>query len=89
VVHGVSPQARETIGPLATRMTEIGPGRYTLELPLTPAPERLLPEIARTGAAIVSLNPIRETLEDFFMKRIAEAGAAARIERAGEQHARG
>ena len=86
VVHDVSPVTLEKIRPATTRITEIGPGRYTLELPLTQPPEKFLPEIARSGAGIISLNPIRETLEDFFMQRVAEAGAA-RAEQGEERHA--
>jgi ABC-2 type transport system ATP-binding protein len=78
----------ERLRPLTTRVTEIGPGQYTLELPLTQLPERIVPEIAATGASIVSVNPVRETLEDFFVKRIAEAADVARVEAVGEQHAR-
>jgi hypothetical protein len=37
---------------------------------------------------VVSLNPVRDTLEDFFMQRVAEAGRGARAD-SGEQHARG
>ena len=29
-----------------------------------------------TGASLVSLNPVHDTLEDFFFKRVAEAGSA-------------
>ena len=36
------------------------------------------------GAKPVSLNPIRETLEDFFVRRVAETGSA----RAGLEGAR-
>jgi ABC-2 type transport system ATP-binding protein len=88
VVSNMSPAAIERIRPATTSITEIGPGRYTLELPLAQAPERLIPEIAVAGASVVSLNPVRDTLEDFFMQRVAEAGRGARAD-TGEQHARG
>lgn len=75
VVANMPPPALEHVRPMASRVTEIGPGRYTLELPLSLAPERIIPELAATGASVVSMNPVRETLEDFFMQRIAEAAA--------------
>ena len=56
------------------RNTEISAGRYTLELALDQAPERMLADLMATGASLVSLNPIRDTLEDFFVKHVAEAG---------------
>jgi hypothetical protein len=48
----------------------IGDGRYLLELPLEPPPERLLAEVTASGAHLVSLNPIRDTLEDFFVQQV-------------------
>ncbi|MBA2304316.1 MAG: ABC transporter ATP-binding protein [Acidobacteria bacterium] len=88
VVANLAPEALERLRPLATRVTEIGTGRYTLELPLTQAPERIIPEIASTGATVVSMNPVRETLEDFFIQRITEAGTGARGAMAEGEHAR-
>ena len=55
------------------RATVLGPQRFALELPITQAPERLFAELAAQGARLVSLNPLRETLEDFFMRRVATA----------------
>ena len=48
----------------------ISDGRYTLELPLDPPPEQLLAELTAGGAHLVSLNPIRETLEDVFVESV-------------------
>ena len=55
-------RARQQAGGL--RATRRGPQRDSLELPLTVAPERLLAELVARGAALVSLNPLRDTLED-------------------------
>jgi ABC-2 type transport system ATP-binding protein len=85
VVANLSAGALERIAPLAARVTPIGADRYSLELPLAKRPEEVVPEIAAAGAQVVSLNPIRETLEDFFMQRVAEAGS--RSERADASHA--
>ena len=85
VVSDLSDAALERFRPLTTSVTAIGPGRYTLDLPLTQAPEKLIPEIAGAGATVVSMNPVRETLEDFFVQRIREAGAR---DPALEEHAR-
>jgi ABC-2 type transport system ATP-binding protein len=41
-------------------------------------PEDLLRELAAAGASLVSLNPVRETLEDVFVRRVAEMGGGAR-----------
>ena len=78
VIANVSPAVLEQLRPAATRVTEISAGRYTIELPLSATAEQMIPAIAASGASIISLNPLRETLEDFFVQRIAEAGAGAR-----------
>ena len=53
------------------RAVRIGEGRYAFELPLDPPPERLLAELTAGGAHLVSLNPIRDTLEDFFVEQVS------------------
>jgi ABC-2 type transport system ATP-binding protein len=70
VVAGVSDRAVPAVGPLVRRVVRIGDARYQLELPLEPGPERLLAELTAAGAHLVSLNPIRETLEDFFVQQV-------------------
>jgi ABC-2 type transport system ATP-binding protein len=78
VVSGISPDMVSRITPAVRRATEISPGRYSLELSLDQPPDRILAELTAAGASLVSLNPMRDTLEDFFMKRVAEMGAGAR-----------
>jgi hypothetical protein len=48
----------------------------------------MLAELTAAGATLVSLNPMRDTLEDFFMKRVAEMGAGARPTMEEESRAR-
>jgi ABC-2 type transport system ATP-binding protein len=72
IVGGVTPEALERHRARAQRVTSLGEHRYSLELPLDPAPELLLRDLVAAGAELVSLNPIRETLEDFFVKKVAE-----------------
>ena len=45
------------------------------EVPPDQPPERLLPELSAGGASLVSINPVRDSLEDFFVQRVAEVGA--------------
>ena len=68
----------QAVGGAAARwVTRIADGRYALELPVEPSPEALAAELAQRGIQIVSLHPRRETLEDYFLRRVAEAAAAA------------
>jgi ABC-2 type transport system ATP-binding protein len=78
VVSNLEPDVLARVGPSIRKTVEISPGRYTLELALDPPPEQLLSDLIATGAWLVSLNPLRDTLEDFFVRRVAEAGAGAR-----------
>jgi ABC-2 type transport system ATP-binding protein len=78
VVSGVRPEVLERVRAAARRTTEISPGRYALELSLEQAPERVLADLVSAGASLVSLNPVRDTLEDFFVNRVAEMGRGAR-----------
>ena len=77
-MDNLSPEVLARVRPSVRQVTEISPGRYVLELSLEQTPERLLGELLSTGATVVSLNPLRDTLEDFFMQRVAEAGPTAR-----------
>src|SRR6266513_1557155 len=70
VVAGVSEAALARIESRVRRAVRIGEGRYTIDLPLEPAPEHLLAELTAAGAHLVSLNPIRQTLEDFFVQQV-------------------
>ena len=76
VIAEVTPDMLKSLAPVARRTTEISAGRYAIELSLDSPPDRVLADLAAMGAMPVSLNPIRETLEDFFVRRVAEAGSA-------------
>jgi ABC-2 type transport system ATP-binding protein len=77
VVAGLSAAALEHArrGGQVVRATSLGEGRYSLELPLSVAPDQVLTNLTERGARLVSLNPIRETLEDFFVRQV---GAVSR-----------
>jgi ABC-2 type transport system ATP-binding protein len=74
VVAGLSDAALEyTKGLGLLRATALGEHRYALELPLSVAPDQMLSELTTRGARLVSLNPLRETLEDFFVRQVGGA----------------
>ncbi len=81
VIADLRPEVLARIADQVQRTTEISPQRYALELPLQVPPERMLTDLTATGAKLVSLNPIRDTLEDFFVRRVAEVGEGARASR--------
>ena len=55
-----------------TRATSLGDGRFSLELPASTVPEQLIADLG--GARIVSLNPLRGTLEDVFVEQVRASG---------------
>ena len=71
IVSGVDDVRIAAFGPRVLRSIPIGPGRYQLELPADHPPERVLAELTAAGGQLVSLNPIRATLEDFFVEQVA------------------
>jgi ABC-2 type transport system ATP-binding protein len=77
IVSGVEPSRLNVVATHVRHTVEIGPGRYQLELPPESAPEQILAELTAAGARLVSLNPIRATLEDFFVEQISKQPEAA------------
>ena len=76
VMTDLAPDVLARLGPTVRCTTEISEGRYAIELATDTAPERVLADLSATGAKLVSLNPVRDTLEDYFVKRVAEVGSA-------------
>jgi ABC-2 type transport system ATP-binding protein len=72
VMAGLKPDVVARLGPRVMTVTEISKERYALELSLEQPPERVLADLVATGATLVSLNPVRETLEDFFVRHVAD-----------------
>ncbi len=70
VVSNLSQATLDAMAPRLTRSVRIGEGRYTLDAPLEPPPETLLADLTAAGADLISLNPIRQTLEDFFVRQV-------------------
>src|SRR6266542_648412 len=66
VMANVTEAAVAKLGARVRRAVKIGEDRYSFDLALDPPPEQLVAELSAEGAQLVSLNPVRETLEDFF-----------------------
>jgi ABC-2 type transport system ATP-binding protein len=82
VVSGLSAAALAyaTTAGYVSGAVSIGEERYALEVPPAVAPEQVLADLTGRGARLVSLNPLRETLEDFFMRQIDAAPARRSLE---------
>ena len=86
VVSNVPPSVLDRVRPRVRKLTSITGDRYAIEIAAHEPPDRLLAELMAAGATLVSLNPVRETLEDLFVRRVAEMGDGARGP--AEAHAR-
>ena len=83
VVGNLAPDVLERCRSRVVRATTLGDGRYSLELSIDAAPDRLLSELIAAGAQLVSLNPTRETLEDVFVRTVSQhANSRMTVERA-------
>ena len=75
VVAGLSDAVLEkvTASGDVLRATPLGAQRYALEIPFSAAPDHVVTDLVTHGARLVSINPVRESLEDFFVRQIGAA----------------
>jgi len=78
VMEHVPAAALDRVRQRARRVLAIAGDRYVIDLPPDGKPEEMLRELTGAGATTISLNPLRQTLEDVFIKRVAEMGEGAR-----------
>ena len=78
IMEHVPAAALDGVRQRARRVRPIAGDRYVIELPPEGKPEEMLRELTAAGATTISLNPLRQTLEDVFIKRVAEMGEGAR-----------
>jgi ABC-2 type transport system ATP-binding protein len=73
VVANLPDSLKHSLRGRVTAMTPLADGRYTLELAAGESPEKLLYDLSREGVEVVSLNPLRGTLEDYFVSAVGAA----------------
>jgi ABC-2 type transport system ATP-binding protein len=61
------------MAPRVSRTTPLGGGRYQMIVPGDTAPESLIADLNASGARLISLNPVRQTLEDFFVETVRQS----------------
>jgi hypothetical protein len=59
-------------------VARIGVDRFVFDLPVDPGPDRVVAELSAAGATLLSVNPLRDTLEDFFVKQVTSPELLAR-----------
>jgi ABC-2 type transport system ATP-binding protein len=70
VVSGLNAETAARVTNDVARVTEIAEGRYCFELGPGGKPEALIATLSAAGATLVSVSPVRASLEDIFLEAI-------------------
>jgi ABC-2 type transport system ATP-binding protein len=73
IVAGVDAALEAYLAPRARALRPLAHGRYAVDLAGDAKPEQLMAELAAKGVRVESLNPVRDTLEDYFMQAVSGA----------------
>jgi ABC-2 type transport system ATP-binding protein len=76
VMADLDPAALAASGDSIRRVTRISEGRYMIEVASDTEPERLVGRLRALGSHLISLNPVRTTLEDYFVQQVTARQAA-------------
>jgi ABC-2 type transport system ATP-binding protein len=76
VMADLDPSDLSAFGDRVRRVTRISDGRYTIELAPDKEPERIVGQLRARGSHFISLNPVRTTLEDYFVQQVTARQAA-------------
>jgi ABC-2 type transport system ATP-binding protein len=76
VMADLDPSALAAFGDSIRRVTRISEGRYMIELAPDNEPERVVSQLRARGGRFISLNPVRTTLEDYFVQQVTARQAA-------------
>jgi ABC-2 type transport system ATP-binding protein len=74
VVAELSADGASRIAELGATSTVISADRHHFVLPATVAPDEIVARTRAAGGQLVSLNPVRDTLEDFFVAQVRQSG---------------
>jgi ABC-2 type transport system ATP-binding protein len=77
VVAGIDPATLATLGAVVRGVAPMADGRCTVDLVPECEPERVIAAVHDRGGRLVSLNPLRTTLEEVFIERVKASQAAA------------
>ena len=66
-----------SLSDLGIESTRISHDRHHIRLPASVRPEQVVTRISAAGGEVLSLNPVRDTLEDVFVAQVQGTGARA------------
>lgn len=70
LVDGAAEALRRQLATAGVTLTDLGAGRLQVHLPGAMAPEPILQLVSAGGGRVLSLQPVRETLEEVFLKHV-------------------
>jgi ABC-2 type transport system ATP-binding protein len=73
VVEDLPDEALRRLAGIVTRVQRIAEGRYALDFSSEHPPREVLPALFESGGRLVSVNPLRDTLEDAFLRQVGRA----------------
>jgi ABC-2 type transport system ATP-binding protein len=80
VVDGLAaPPDTARLGFTIQKVTQIDDQRYALEVAPHVKPEEVMAQVIGRTGRLISVNPVRETLEDFFVRQVADAKDTSRF----------
>jgi ABC-2 type transport system ATP-binding protein len=71
VVSGLTDAARRALEAEGASVQQISADRHHVVLRAEATPDRTIARLTADGATLISLNPVRDTLEDVFLARVA------------------
>jgi ABC-2 type transport system ATP-binding protein len=84
VMSSVDEALAARVAPSVARSRRIADGRYSFELSAESRPEPFIADLTSAGACLVSVSPLRTTLEDVFVRVLQpSAGAPSSVAGAG------
>jgi ABC-2 type transport system ATP-binding protein len=72
-VDRLTPEALARLGPGVVKTERIAEGQYVIEFSADRTPQDIVATLDRLGARLLTLAPVRETLEDFFVRQVSGA----------------
>jgi ABC-2 type transport system ATP-binding protein len=70
VATGVTEEAQAQLATRVAAVRNISHGRCTIQIAADQHPEQLMAELRSRGIDVESLNPVRDTLEDYFLQQV-------------------
>jgi ABC-2 type transport system ATP-binding protein len=66
----VSDAVTRSLSDLGVSSTMVSADRHHMRLPVSASPEQVVSRISAAGGQVLSLTPVRDTLEDFFVEQV-------------------